>query len=296
MQAARTRTLAGLARVMDAGGDDPMADAITAQSVRNMLGVLNRELSGQSLSRSKGVSAQKIQLGGDRDVLPATGAVAAKVRAEQSVRRQKADAEKLGMLSARFESGSAGIAAIGYDRVGGTSYGKYQIASKPGSMDQFIQFLDSEAPDLAEKLRAAGPADTGGRKGSMPTVWKAIAESEPGRFTALQEGFIRRSHYEPALEAVSRAGFDAESFSPAMKEVLWSTSVQHGPAAAARIFIRAAEQADPAGQREQDLIRGVYASRAGQFKSSTESVRAAVQDRLRREQRMALAMVKGAAG
>jgi hypothetical protein len=297
LQSARVRALAGLAKVVNNTGDDPLADAMTAQSVRNMIGALNREAPGRLLSsRSEAAAAQPLQLERKKDVLPASGEAAGKARAELEARRQDSDAEKLGALSARFESGSAGIAAIGYDRVGGTSYGKYQIASKPGSMKQFIQFLDSEAPDLAAKLRAAGPANTGGRKGAMPAVWKELAEAEPERFAALQEGFIRHSHYEPALASLRQAGFSVENFSPALKEVLWSTSVQHGPAAASRIFLRAAEQAGSSGRGEQEVIRGVYAVRAGQFTSSTESVRAAVQDRLRQEQRLALAMLNTAAG
>ncbi len=64
---------------------------------------------------------------------------------------------EVGALSAKFESGSAGVAAIGYDRVGGTSYGKYQIASKPGTMDRFLSYLDKNAPAWAERLRSAGP-------------------------------------------------------------------------------------------------------------------------------------------
>ena len=287
MKAVRTRTLAGLARTMDHGGD-PLQDATLSRSVQTMVGVLNQELATAPPRYTK-ASAASTHMGATRDVLPKNNAVADSVRAEQQ--RQTADAERLGGLSARFESGKD-IGAIGYDRVGGTSYGKYQIASKPGSMDAFIQFLDAEAPDIAQELRAAGPANTGGRKGKMPEVWKEIAAREPERFTGLQEGFIRKSHYEPALEAVRAAGFNTEEFSPALKEVLWSTSVQHGPNSAAKIFIRAAQKADPSQIREKDLIRNVYARRAGQFGSSTEAVRAAVHNRLREEQSLALAMTE----
>jgi hypothetical protein len=45
----------------------------------------------------------------------------------------------IGKLSATFESGTAGVNAIGYDKNGGTSYGTYQIASKPGTMKEFIE-------------------------------------------------------------------------------------------------------------------------------------------------------------
>ena len=199
-------------------------------------------------------------------------------------------------LAAQFESGKEGISAIGYDRRGGTSYGKYQIASRPGSMDNFISYLKTEAPDIAKQLEAAGPANTGSRSGRMPDVWREIAASQPERFGELQEGFIRDSHYKPAMEAVKKAGFNADNFSPALQEVLFSTAVQHGPNGAARIFTRAAQQVGlKAGvPHEQQFIKEVYAKRAGQFENSTAQVREAVHNRLHQEKNMALAMVGNA--
>ena len=125
----------------------------------------------------------------------------------------------LGQLSARFESGGDGVAAIGYDRNGGTSYGKYQIASRVGSMKNFLEFLDGEAPDISQRLRKAGPANTGSRRGGMPDAWRSIAKEQPERFEALQEGFIRESHYKPAVEAIAeRTGLEADKLSPAMRK------------------------------------------------------------------------------
>lgn len=207
-----------------------------------------------------------------------------------------ADANGLGKLSARFESGSDGIAAIGYDSTGGTSYGKYQIASKVGSMKSFLAFLDGEAPDLAKRLRSAGPANTGSRKGAMPNTWRAIAKEQPERFEQLQEAFIHQSHYKPALEAIAqKTGIDESSLSAAMREVIWSTAVQHGPAGAARIFARADDlsgKASDAGY-ERKMINNVYALRAGQFGSSTSQVRDAVRNRFRQERQLALKMLDG---
>ena len=197
----------------------------------------------------------------------------------------------LGQLSARFESG-----AIGYDRNGGTSYGKYQIASRVGSMKNFLEFLDGEAPDISQRLRKAGPANTGSRRGGMPDAWRSIAKEQPERFEALQEGFIRESHYKPAVEAIAeRTGLEADKLSPAMREVIWSTAVQHGPAGAARIFDRAddlsGKPTDPAYERK--LISNVYKLRAGQFGSSTDEVQAAVHNRFRQEKTLALNMLDG---
>ena len=44
----------------------------------------------------------------------------------------------LGSLSEKYESGGRGSSTVGYDSTGGTSYGKYQIASKVGAMDDYL--------------------------------------------------------------------------------------------------------------------------------------------------------------
>ena len=203
---------------------------------------------------------------------------------------------ELGKLSAQFESGRDGIAAIGYDRNGGTSYGKYQVSSRAGSLNDFLAFLDGEAPDISKRLRSAGPGNTGSRKGAMPDMWRAIADEQPERFEALQEAYVRESHYKPAVEGISqRTSLEADSLSPAMREVIWSTSVQHGPTGATRIFARAeamsGDPGDPAYERR--LITNVYKVRSGQFGSSTSEVQAAVQNRFRQERTLALNLLDG---
>lgn len=207
-----------------------------------------------------------------------------------------ADAKGLGKLSAQFESGKDGVAAIGYDSTGGTSYGKYQIASKVGSMKSFLSFLDTEAPDIAKRLRNSGPANTGSRRGAMPDTWRAIAKEQPERFEQLQEAFIHQSHYKPALDAISeRTGIDASSLSSAMREVIWSTAVQHGPAGAARIFAKADSLSGSSkdASYERKMINNVYNVRSGQFGSSTAQVRNAVRNRFKQEKQLALKMLEG---
>ncbi len=201
----------------------------------------------------------------------------------------------VGGLSARFESGADGIEAIGHDRVGGTSYGKYQLSSKAGTMDRFIAYLRGQEPGWASRLRAAGPADTGSCEGRMPRVWRQIAAENPERFEALQHEFVRNEHYLPARDKIMEStGVDIESGPPALREVLWSTSVQHGASGAARIFNRViAEVLDTgaAGASDRRIIDKVYADRQKQFASSTDRVRASVRNRLREERNLALAML-----
>lgn len=227
---------------------------------------------------------------------------AAMIRGTQAMGNGSAMA--VGTLAAKFESGSEGIAAIGYDRHGGTSYGKYQLSSRAGTMGKFVSYLEENAPDLAKKLTAAGPANTGRRNGKMPEVWRDIAAAEPQRFENLQNDFIKKSHFEPTLQALEeKTGIAFDNMPPALQEVVFSTAVQHGPSGATRIISRAVSrvgadklqlaEAAPESfkQAGQDLIKQVYNIRKGQFVSSTERVQAAAKSRLNNELREALNML-----
>ena len=269
----RAQALVSLAQALEGNTGNALESARNSLSVRNLMTLAgNFELTPPSFV-SKGIA---------QDASPS----------EKNA--SDAPGDGLGSLAAQFESGKAGISAIGYDRVGGTSYGKYQIASRVGTMNNFFSFLDKEAPDISKQLRAAGPANTGSRRGKMPDAWQKIAAEQPARFEALQEKFIHDSHYAPALDAVTRAaGIDPARLSPAMQEVLWSTAVQHGPAGATRIFNRAVSKGGfDSMQAERKLIDNVYAIRAEQFGSSTEQVRTAVRSRLKQEKALALAMLR----
>lgn len=202
--------------------------------------------------------------------------------------------DRIGILSAAYESRGA-IDAIGYDGRGGTSYGTYQIASGVGTMSRFLNYLEAKAPDLASRLSTSGPANTGGREGAMANEWKNIASQHPKRFEALQHEFIGETHYQPALKSVTLStGEDLSKRSQAVREVLWSTAVQHGPNGAADIFTSAVEKLQAKGQEKSDkaLIEEVYAQRMTQF-AGRGRLRVAVTTRLADEKESALAMLGG---
>lgn len=203
--------------------------------------------------------------------------------------------DEIGSLSSRFESGAAGVDVIGYDRNGGTSYGIYQISSRAGTMKNFINYLEDESPEWARRLQAAGPANTGGIRGRMPAEWKRIAAEDPERFAQLQHDFIAETHFGPAAQEIQeRTGVDVTKESRALKEVLWSTAVQHGPNGAARIFCKAINHGrnkKEAATQPSDIIDNVYSSRARQFGSSSSAVQNAVRGRFREEKALALAML-----
>jgi hypothetical protein len=226
----------------------------------------------------------------------ANGSSSARQQGARETVRTGGPAHVPGELSARFESGDAGVAAVGYDRVGGTSYGKYQIASKPGTMDEFLTYLDDARPEWANRLRDAGPADTGSKQGAMPGVWQAIAAEDPAGFEKAQHDFIARQTYAPARAMIlERTGLDFDNAPPVLKEVLWSTSVQHGPTGAANIFNKVIDKFLGHGQNDDfnaQLIEGVYESRKGRFGSSTVGVRRSVANRMDSEKQLALNMLQ----
>lgn len=249
-------------------------------------------------------SLDSARLGGSEGAVLAMRTAAHKLKgAAQSV--AQAVTGSMGKLSSMFESGREGVAAIGYDKVGGTSYGTYQIASNTGTFDEFLKYLDKHSPVYAKELRGAGEANTGSKEGGVPDAWRAIAGRDPKGFGALQHGFIEEKLYTQAAKQLGKHGLDESKLSPVLREVFFSTAVQHGPSGAARIMGRAAEGVDinaltaPEGmtgpgkaKAEEQVIKRIYSIRQEQFGSSSAYVQQAVSNRLNSEMQVALNMLK----
>jgi len=198
-------------------------------------------------------------------------------------------AEKIGNLSKKFESGGKGPGVVGYDSVGGTSYGVYQIASKVGAMDGFLSFMDKEKPEWSKRLRAAGPSNTGSTKGEFPNVWRAIASEDPKGFEETQHKYIEKRSYEPAAQGLKKLNYDIDKQPSIMKDVLWSTAVQHGPGGAISIFKQAIQESGGPSVPPDILTKKVYEIRRTKFGSSTKEVRAGVMKRFDTESGIVLA-------
>lgn len=219
----------------------------------------------------------------------------------------------LGSLSKKYESANTGSQSIGYDRNGGTSYGTYQISSRAGTFDKFLEFLQDEEPQWAQTLKNAGNANTGSRNGAVPEAWKTLCAQNPGRMKELEHNFIVKSHYEPVYAYV-REKWQGE-ISPALKEVIFSTSVQHGVNGAKHIIDQAlsamtapnavsseeaanslymegfAQPGAQNGDSQAQFIKNIYENRKDKFTSSTAAVQEAARSRFIREERDALAML-----
>jgi hypothetical protein len=193
--------------------------------------------------------------------------------------------KELGGLSERYEAGNKGSSAVGWDRTGGTSFGKYQIATRTGTMNKFMEHLKKTNPEAFERLSKAGPADSG-KNGAFAQEWKKLAGE--GKLAESEHDFIKKTHFDVGMSKVKDKGLsDMIGKSKALQEVMWSTSVQHGGGGAGGMFNKVFKE----GMSEQDLIKAIYAERGTRFGSSSRGVQQSVQNRFADEQQRALAMV-----
>lgn len=214
------------------------------------------------------------------------GASATPVSQEAMAQAQSLIDGDLGSLSAHYESGRRGSAAVGWDRTGGTSYGKYQIASRTGTMNSFLAYAKEKNPEVYERLKAAGPADAG-KNGRFAQEWQSIVAE--GKMGSLEHDFIKATHFDPAFAGIKSEGLRGRiEGSKTLQDVLWSTSVQHGSAGASRLVNRVYKE----GMSDEDFIAALYAARGTQFGSSDAATRNSVQNRFVDEQGKALAMLK----
>ena len=204
-------------------------------------------------------------------------------------------AEALGALSAKYETGGRGPGTVstGAGDRGGVSYGSYQMASKLGVATRFVK--QQSFPWLTDfQNLVAGTA-------AFTTCWKRIAKNETDAFQKAQHDFIKKTHYDLLVaKIISDDGLDVNSRCHALKDVVWSTAVQHGGAtsivhkALAKVKC---EKTDPSF--DELLIRAIYAERGrtkpdgslAYFSRNSPSVQKGVANRFKNELNDALAML-----
>jgi hypothetical protein len=229
---------------------------------------------------------------GGQQAAGGTGGVAAPSMGAPTMPIEIPTGDKIGKVSEKWESGGRGSGVVGWDPGGGTSYGKYQIASKVGSTKAFLNFAEkSGRKDVAEKLRTAGfENDTGGTTGKAVDVWKDMAAK--GELGDLEHQFIKSQSYDVAMKGLSPELQKRVGGSKALQEMLWSSAVHHGGGGkgtpgAAGIFGEVYKE----GMSDEDLIKGVYANRGTRFGNQPENIRKSIQNiRFPQEQATILAM------
>jgi len=197
---------------------------------------------------------------------------------------------ELGFVARNYESGNQGSMAIGYDPKGGTSYGKYQIASNVGSMDEFLKLLDVNNPEASKRLRAAGPSNTGYAGGEFAKVFQTLAGE--GSIQETERQFAVDKIYKVAISNIKDEELKKMiEGNRGLQEMMFSTAIQHGPAntngGAAEIFNKVYIK----GMTAEQLVKAVYSERSMKFGEQPKNIQDSVKNRFVKEQNDILALI-----
>lgn len=209
----------------------------------------------------------------------------------------------LGDLSASYESnGNPGCVSSGAGDLGGISYGAYQLASNAGSVDAFIEWGINQGGFYADYANSLNQYDV--NSDAFIIQWKSLAEADSVGFLQMQHDYIKSEYYDKACRYLANEGFHSDNHSNALKDVIWSRSVQYGPGNVVDLFNEALRYVPGYSEEwnlswvdalrfDYDLIVGVYESNKSDEWISPRlgyDVRQGVYDRMDNEKQEALAM------
>lgn len=193
----------------------------------------------------------------------------------------------LGELSARYESnGNPGTISDGWGDPGGKSYGTYQLSSNAGSLGEYVDWLQKKGywfgAELAKHTLTSAEFDA---------AWKWLANSDNAEdFAKSQHDYIAYAYYEPAVRALARAGFNIENHNEVMKDVVWSRSVQYGPALIEEMFTDAVIYLGypnlswvDAAKFDADMIKSIYLNVCSSWEWNSTALRESLNSRFREE-------------
>ena len=188
---------------------------------------------------------------------------------------------KLGTLSgvAESENGKKLFNDCKADRTGGCSYGTYQIATGPGTMKDYLNYMKNkeEYRDFYNALQQAGGFDAA-KSGTdaFKSTWKKL--SQDSKFLDSQHNFMLKNNYNPAIEKIKYIkGLNLDKRSPVVGDSVFSTAVQFGGNGAANLIYKALGN-DVSKLRDEDIINKIYDERGYKkyFKSSSEDIQKSV--------------------
>jgi peptidoglycan hydrolase-like protein with peptidoglycan-binding domain len=207
----------------------------------------------------------------------------------------------LGTLAQRYESGGdPGSISTGVGDAGGVSYGLYQLTTNGGAAGEFVSWLEEGYPEFHQALSAHEPGSP-----EFSNAWSTLAATDPAGFAQAQQTYAETHFYAQGQTNVEGAlpTLDFDARSQAVRDVLFSVAVQHGPAGAVDIFSQALEGLTPeqlASLSDEELIRRVYDERMDipegstqleHFSASSSDVQQAVLERMGNERDDALKML-----
>lgn len=135
---------------------------------------------------------------------------------------------ELGKLSAEYESnGNPGTVSTGEGDYGGKSYGTYQLASKVGSVRQFLNWMKN-SDDPVKRQYGTALDRFPIASANFDALWHEIARVDGDTFAKQQHDFIKATYYDVAVEKLRGVYFNIEKHSETMQDVIWSRTVQYG--------------------------------------------------------------------
>jgi hypothetical protein len=194
----------------------------------------------------------------------------------------------LGQTSRWFESGKggAGTVSTGKGDLGGASYGTYQLSSKQGTLQKFLK-----SSGYGAQFEGLEP----GTK-AFNQRWKEIAQQDPS-FGNAQHDFIQRTHFDPQVEKLKKAGIEVSGRGKAVQDAIWSTSVQFGGNSS--VIERALQGQDSAKLSDAEFVSAIQDYKIAHndrlFSRSSRQVKAGTLNRALNEktQLLTLASLEG---
>lgn len=171
---------------------------------------------------------------------------------------------RVGDAMANFESGNAGVLSVSHDDSGGTSYGKWQLATGPGTMQKYLEWMKGRGgkeAEIAQQLINAG--DISDVNGKAAQLYKQYAAENPELMEESQRQYILKTHYNPLFNKLSPEMQTKINSSKTLQEILWSTAVQHGEGGGLSVMQKALARNPNASTEE--LIRNIYDVRRTMF-------------------------------
>lgn len=175
--------------------------------------------------------------------------------------------EVAGAVARKFETScrQPGFVSSGKGDKGGPSYGVYQYASTTGGVEEFYRY--GMSAEDRKYFDGINPRDWTNANGKCATAWKKwCSENEDKAFNA-QQNYMMSKYYPQAASAFkAQTGIDPSS-NRALQEAVISTSIQHGPSGASRIFSSSLDSS----MNNEEMVTAIYKNRSNvesTFKSS----------------------------
>lgn len=206
----------------------------------------------------------------------------------------------LGDLSKRYESnGDPGCISSGLGDAGGKSYGMYQMSSKMGVVNDYIQWLYNNGYWFADSLveHYAGSI-------AFDEVWRWLAYSDnKDDFALSQHNYIMDTYYKPAVATLKAAMYDVEDkHNSVMRDVVWSRAVQYGVGNIVEMFETACNKLGypnlsyvDSKDYDKAMIKAIYfdVCSTPEWTNGSPSIREGLYSRFNRECQDALERLEG---